>query len=206
MNLDFSHLPAWVEASASGIWRATANIIEIACSAVVIELPKGVFITITPFFEAAGMSTLSTPMPARPMTLRLVARSSTLVGDLGGGADGEAIILADDLEQLSLSLPTSGRKSTSTPRSRKICTAVSERLVGDENFGGHVSWSLLGMGRGTCGVGAPPYGAPEAWCSAPIVPRSRPQNAQSSQGIRASTSEVSTVPPHQIRRPAGASR
>ena len=77
MNFDFSHLPAWVEASAVGIWRATAIIIEIACSAVVIELPNGVFITITPFFEAAGMSTLSTPMPARPITLRLVARSST---------------------------------------------------------------------------------------------------------------------------------
>ena len=40
--------PAWVETSASGIWRASANIIAIACSAVVIELPKGVFITMTP--------------------------------------------------------------------------------------------------------------------------------------------------------------
>jgi hypothetical protein len=60
-----------VEALASGSCRATANIIAMACSAVVIELPKGVFITITPFFDAAGMSTLSTPMPARPMTLRL---------------------------------------------------------------------------------------------------------------------------------------
>ena len=77
MNFDFSHLPAWVEASAAGIWRATANIIAMACSAVVIELPNGVFITMTPRFEAAGMSTLSTPMPARPMTLRLVAAASS---------------------------------------------------------------------------------------------------------------------------------
>ncbi len=77
MNFDFSHLPAWVEASASGIWRATANIIAMACSAVVIELPKGVFITTTPFVLAAGMSTLSTPIPARPITLSFVAFSSS---------------------------------------------------------------------------------------------------------------------------------
>jgi hypothetical protein len=32
----------------------------------VMELPKGVFITMMPWPVAAGMSTLSTPMPARP--------------------------------------------------------------------------------------------------------------------------------------------
>ena len=69
MNLDFSHLPAWVEAFACGICRASAIIIAMACSAVVIELPNGVFITTMPRAVAAGMSTLSTPMPARPMTL-----------------------------------------------------------------------------------------------------------------------------------------
>ena len=69
----FSHLPAWVEASASGSWRASANISAIACSAVVIELPNGVFMTTTPFADAAGMSTLSTPIPARPTTFNLVA-------------------------------------------------------------------------------------------------------------------------------------
>ena len=73
MKRFFSHLPACVDASASGSWRASANISAIACSAVVIELPKGVFMTTTPLAEAAGMSTLSTPMPARPITLRLVA-------------------------------------------------------------------------------------------------------------------------------------
>ena len=39
-----------------------------ACSAVVTVLPSGVFITTMPRAVAAGMSTLSTPMPARPMT------------------------------------------------------------------------------------------------------------------------------------------
>ena len=46
-----------------------------ACSAVVIELPKGVFITTMPLAEAAAMSTLSTPIPARPITRRLSARA-----------------------------------------------------------------------------------------------------------------------------------
>ena len=36
---DFSHLPACVERSAAGIWRASANIIAIVCSAAVIALP-----------------------------------------------------------------------------------------------------------------------------------------------------------------------
>ena len=39
MKRDFSHLPAWVERSAAGIWRDSANIIAIVCSAAVIELP-----------------------------------------------------------------------------------------------------------------------------------------------------------------------
>ena len=39
MKRFFSHLPALVEAEASGIWRASANIIAMACSAVVMVLP-----------------------------------------------------------------------------------------------------------------------------------------------------------------------
>ena len=74
MNFDFSHLPAWVERSASGIWRASAIISEMACSAVVMELPKGVFITMMPLAVAAFTSMLSTPMPARPITFSLDGR------------------------------------------------------------------------------------------------------------------------------------
>ena len=75
MKRFFSHLPDWVEASAAGISRASASIMVMACSAVVMELPKGVFITITPLAVAAGISTLSTPMPARPITFSLLAFS-----------------------------------------------------------------------------------------------------------------------------------
>ncbi len=75
MKRFFSHLPACVEASACGISRASASISVMACSAVVIELPNGVFITMMPLAVAAGISTLSTPMPARPITFSLVALS-----------------------------------------------------------------------------------------------------------------------------------
>ena len=70
MNRFFSHLPDWVDWSACGISRASANSIAIACSAVVIELPNGVFMTTIPRAEAAGTSMVSTPIPARPMTFR----------------------------------------------------------------------------------------------------------------------------------------
>ena len=80
MKRFFSHFPARVERSAAGIWRASASISEIACSAVVTELPNGVFITTTPRWVAASTSILSTPMPARPTTLsRGAAASSSAV-------------------------------------------------------------------------------------------------------------------------------
>ena len=75
MKRFFSHFPALVEPLASGIWRARANIIAMACSAVVMALPKGVFITTTPRAVAEVTSTLSTPMPARPTTLSRGAAS-----------------------------------------------------------------------------------------------------------------------------------
>ena len=70
-------MPAADVSTQAGIWRASANIMAIACSAVVIELPKGVFITTMPAAVAAGISMLSTPIPARPMTLRFVAAAMT---------------------------------------------------------------------------------------------------------------------------------
>ena len=82
MKRFFSHLPAWVETSAWGSWRARANIMAMACSAVVIELPNGVFITTTPAAVAAGMSTLSTPMPARPITFSVLAAARTSLSAL----------------------------------------------------------------------------------------------------------------------------
>ena len=82
MKRFFSHFPACVETSAAGIWRAAANSSAIACSAVVIELPNGVFMTTMPRAVAAGISMLSTPMPARPMTLSLPAAATTSLSAL----------------------------------------------------------------------------------------------------------------------------
>ena len=125
-NLFFSHLPARVEASASGICRANDSISVIACSAVVIELPNGVFITMMPRAVAAGMSTLSTPMPARPITFRLFACSRifavTLVAERIASPSKPSMVAAS----LSLSLPRLGWKSTSMPRSLKIATAAGD--------------------------------------------------------------------------------
>ena len=85
MKRDFSHFPAWVERSAAGSWRASAKIRPKVCSAVVIALPKGVFITTTPRLVAAGTSMLSTPTPARPTTLSsvpaLITSAVTLVAE-----------------------------------------------------------------------------------------------------------------------------
>ena len=72
-----SHLPAIIEAWAWGMLRASASIRVKACSAVEIVLPLGVFITTTPWSVAAVRSMLSTPTPARPMTLRFFAAANT---------------------------------------------------------------------------------------------------------------------------------
>ncbi len=137
MKRFFSHLPACVEASACGIWRASASISVIACSAVVIELPNGVFITMMPLAVAAGMSTLSTPMPARPITLRRFRLLQDLGRDLGGRADGETIEIADDVGELLL-------VGAELRLEVDLDAAIPEDLhgggrerVGDENFGGH---------------------------------------------------------------------
>ena len=53
-------------------------------------------------------STLSTPMPARPMTLRRSARSIRSRGQLGGRADDDAVVAADALGQLAV-LPVDRR-------------------------------------------------------------------------------------------------
>src|SRR6516165_240501 len=125
-NLFFSHLPARVELSASGICRANASISEIACSAVVIELPNGVFMTMMPRAVAAAISTLSTPIPARPMTFSPLAFSKSLAVTLVAErmASPSKPLMAS--ASLSLSLPRLGWKSTSTPRSLKICTAAGD--------------------------------------------------------------------------------
>ena len=58
--------------------------------------------TTTPCWVAASMSILSTPMPARPTTCRRWWRRQHLGRHLGGRADRQAVIVADDRQQVGL--------------------------------------------------------------------------------------------------------
>ncbi len=137
MKRFFSHLPAWVEALAAGSSRASASISEMACSAVVMELPKGVFITITPAAVAAGNIDIVDADAGAADDLQLLGGLDHLGGDLGGRADGDAVILIDDREQFFLG--HAGLMSASTPRSLKMATAAGESLSAIRTLGMEIS-------------------------------------------------------------------
>ena len=101
----------------------------------VIELPNGVFITMMPRAVAAGMSTLSTPMPARPITLRFLAFSRIFAGHLGGGADGEAVVVADELGEFVLVLAEGGLEIDLDAAILEDLHGGGRQRVGNENFG-----------------------------------------------------------------------
>ena len=86
INLDFSHFPFCVDWSAAEICLEAAKIIANVCSAVVIALPWGVFITTIPLDDAALISILSTPIPALPIACKflplLITSLETLLADL----------------------------------------------------------------------------------------------------------------------------
>ena len=60
------------------MFLAKENKSAIVCSAVVIALAEGVFITTIPFFDASCTSTLSTPIPARPINLKFSPKLSII--------------------------------------------------------------------------------------------------------------------------------
>ncbi len=62
--------------------------------------PSGVLMTWTFFSVAALTSMLSTPTPARPTIFRLRGLGQDVGGDLGGRADRQPVVAADDLGQL----------------------------------------------------------------------------------------------------------
>ena len=98
----------------------------IACSAVVIEFPKGVFITTFPLLVAASKSILSTPIPALPITFNLLDFSIIFL--LGFVAD-----LTTRPSQVSNSLIKSSSfrpvlTTVSIPLSVNILTASSLNL------------------------------------------------------------------------------
>ena len=76
-NRDRSHRPAVNDPCACGILRANANINAIVCSAAATMFDCGALATMIPRFVAAATSTLSTPIPARPITFNRSARPIT---------------------------------------------------------------------------------------------------------------------------------
>src|SRR6476660_2444433 len=70
-----------------------------ACSAVVIALAKGVFMTIMPRAAAALRSTLSTPIPARPITLSRSA-AATIFSVTLLERTARPVIVGDDIDEL----------------------------------------------------------------------------------------------------------
>ncbi len=96
MKRDFSHLPARVERSAAGSWRASAIIIAIVCSAVVTELPNGVFITTTPRCGRGRKVDVVDPDAGAADHLEARRRGQQRGRDLGRRADREAVVTADD--------------------------------------------------------------------------------------------------------------
>ena len=70
-----SQRPAVSEACACGMFRASASMSATVCSAAATMFDCGAFATMMPRLVAASTSTLSTPIPARPMTFRLSARA-----------------------------------------------------------------------------------------------------------------------------------
>ena len=76
-HFERSHRPAIRSAFACGMFRACASNRASVCSAALRMLDVGAFTTITPRRVASSTSTLSSPMPARATTLRLVAAAST---------------------------------------------------------------------------------------------------------------------------------
>src|SRR5690348_2133293 len=85
--------------------RARASV----CSAAATEFDSGALATMIPRRVAAGMSTLSTPVPARPITFRLVARS------ISSGVI--LVALRIRIASYSPSLPRNSSSLMSSPRS-----------------------------------------------------------------------------------------
>ena len=99
VNAFFSHLPAFIEAVACGMWRASAISNAIACSAVVTLLPDGVLMTTTPRSVAHGQVDVVDADPGAAHDAQLRRRLEDLARDLGATADHQPVGFADLLEQ-----------------------------------------------------------------------------------------------------------
>ena len=99
-NLERSQAPSTRRACACATLRACARISAIVCSAADSELDSGALQTTIPRRVAAATSTLSTPVPARPIDLEARAPLDQVGSDLGRAAHDDPVIVADLLGKL----------------------------------------------------------------------------------------------------------
>ena len=116
-HFERSHRPATSAACACGTLRAWLSSSAIVCSAAEMMFDCGAFTTITPRAVAAGTSTLSSPMPARPTTTRSVPASSTSA--VTCVADRMISALAPTIASSSVSGVRSSWTSTVWPAARR---------------------------------------------------------------------------------------
>ena len=112
----------------------------IACSAVVIELPNGVFMTITPFCGRGRDVDVVDADAGAADHLEGLGALQDLRRDLGGRADGEAVIAADDRRELVLVLAELGLEIHLDAAILEDLDGGRRKGVGDEHAGsGHCS-------------------------------------------------------------------
>src|SRR5262249_51102829 len=141
---------------------------------------------------------------------------------LGRRADGQAIEIADHLRELLLVRPELGLEVDRNPAILEDLHGGGRERIGDENVGRHGCFgfcyfqvfrkrAISGASgcdqSGTClldaGWPAGMVGEDQAAFGSASFLLAK---AQSSHSVSASTSARSTVEPHQMRRPGGASR
>ncbi len=99
-NLERSQRPCTRLACAWGMLRAWETSSAMACSAADSELEPAALQTTMPRRVAAGTSTLSTPVPARPDHLQAVGTGDQLGRDLGRAADDDGVVVGDAVGEL----------------------------------------------------------------------------------------------------------
>ena len=100
LNLERSQRPSTREPWARGTLRQRARASARVCSAAATEFDSGALATMMPRRVAAGMSTLSTPVPARPIAFSRSPRSISSAVILRRRADQDRVVLGDRLPQL----------------------------------------------------------------------------------------------------------
>src|SRR5215211_1880455 len=141
LKLERSHLPPASEAWAWGTLRHRASASASVCSAAATELDSGALATTIPRFVAASTSTLSTPVPARPITLSRSARpinsAVTLVPERISSASNSPIRLSSSSSDISSPSSTSNSSRRSSTPDSAIGSLTRTRIGLGDRLGGH---------------------------------------------------------------------